>query len=634
MCGIAGLINLSNKVSDLSIFDKMVDIVKHRGPDGRGVYHYENVLLGHRRLSILDLSVNGKQPMEYLDNYVISFNGEIYNYIELKKELTLFGYSFKTNTDTEVIMAAFDYWGISCLDRFIGMWSFILLDKKNRKLFGSRDRFGIKPFYYTYLGNYLAFASEIKQFTVFPEWKSKANLTRLMDYLMSGITDHTNETLFQNVFQLRGGEYFEYDLNENTSSVNNWYVLKSKHKPYSGSFEDAKNQFKNLFYDSIRLQLRSDVKVGSCLSGGLDSSSIVCSLNEQLNYNKTEINQEVVSSCSNDPRYDEQYYIDLVVDSRKIIGHKVFPTSFNLIKKLDILIWHQDEPFVSSSTYAQYEVFKEAKANGLIVMLDGQGADEQLAGYTGFFYQQLVNFFINLRWFKLVKSLAGSKKYSGIPVIKNLFSMFKTFIIFVTPYFVFKFIRLLRRNIKKSNNSYTSLFTTKYIKDSQLYKYHSKRIGIYNESIRSLNFNSLPKLLHYEDRNSMAHSVESRVPFLDHRLVEFVLNLPDEFKLNESITKHILREALKDIIPNEIYSRYDKMSFYTSEETWIRENYSFFRNEVAESCKALKGLIDTDKTLMWFDEVLKSKKTFDYLFWKIINIGRWIKVFNVEISST
>lgn len=634
MCGIAGFINTNYCSKNQILFEKMVDIVSHRGPDGRGIYSFENVLLGHRELSIIDNSVYGKQPMEYNDRYVISFNGEIYNYIELKEELTRFGYLFKTKTDTEIIMAAYDYWGLSCLEKFIGMWAFIILDKRNRKLIASRDRFGIKPLYYTYIGSNLAFASEIKQFTVFPEWKSKANNKRLLDYLMSGVTDHTNETLFQNVFQLRGGEFLEYDIQKQISLIKTWYDLKLKNKPFRGSFEKAQKQFQFLFSDSIKLQMRSDVKVGSALSGGLDSSSIVCLLNEQLKELNHEFKQEVVSSCSIDSKYDEQKFIDLILLDRNIQGYKVFPNSNNLLSNLDRLVWFQDEPFISTSMYAQFEVFKKARENNLIVMLDGQGADEQLAGYTGFFYKYLLDLLLKLKWISLVKNLIGSKKFYGIPIHKNIFLIFKTAIVSITPDFFINFIRLFKGKVLKTRNRYTSLFNSKFIKDSQYKTINLKGSSLYSESIISLNFTSLPKLLHYEDRNSMANSVESRVPFLDHRLVEFVLNLPDDFKINKSIRKFILRESMKNFIPEKIYSRYDKMSFLTSEEVWIRNNQKLFRKEIELACNKLNGILDKNETLSWFDEILKSQKSFDYLFWKIINVGRWIKVFNVEISNS
>lgn len=295
MCGIAGII--SRNKNDLYYIEKMCETVVHRGPDGFGYYYDDNFAFGHRKLAIIDLSDHGKQPMEYFDKYVITYNGEIYNYIELRDELKDKGYTFRSDCDTEVIMGAYDCWGEACLDKFNGMWAFAIYNKENGTIFCARDRFGIKPFYYTLLNDKFIFASEIKEFTVFNDWKSAANKKRLLDFLVQSVFDHTNETFFEGVYQLRGGEKLIYDLKTYTYTISRWYSLEWKRTKNNLSFDEAVEKFREIFTDSVRLRLRSDVKVGSCLSGGLDSSSIVCVANRILRERSDEIKQETVSSC-------------------------------------------------------------------------------------------------------------------------------------------------------------------------------------------------------------------------------------------------------------------------------------------------------------------------------------------------
>jgi asparagine synthase (glutamine-hydrolysing) len=632
MCGIAGIIGKNtNKDLEKDIIS-MSDAIFHRGPDGFGYYHHENFVFGHRRLAILDLTVNGAQPMEYLKRYVITYNGEIYNYIEIKKELIEKGYNFYSETDTEVIMAAYDYWGSECLNKFNGMWAFALYDKEKNIIFCSRDRFGVKPFYYTEINGEFTFASEIKQFTVLEGWKAIANNVRLIEYLWSGVTDHTSETLFKEVNQLRGGENLIFDLNEKKYRVEKWYDLNKKGKELNLNFNESREKFRELFTDAIKLRLRSDVKVGSCLSGGLDSSSIVSVVNELLNLENVQEQQETVSSCNLNRKYDEQEFIDEVINEKGITGHKVFPDYKTLFETIDKLTWHQDEPFISSSVYAQWHVFKGAKDNDIIVMLDGQGADEQLAGYKTFHTVYLGELILKLKLPTLIKYMTSrrllNRESYGIQ-LKNLITMAGVILI---PDVIQDAIRKVKKNIVKKSTGIYHVTNSGNLWGSRSKVLDSKALNVRSESVKELLYTSLPKLLHYEDRNSMAHSIESRVPFIDYRIVEFVLSLPSEYKLKDSKTKFILREALKDILPEKIINRHDKMAFATSEEIWIRENPSDFRKEIAEACDLLNGLVDKEKALKWFDDTLLSNRAFDYTFWKLISVGRWIKLFNVEIS--
>jgi asparagine synthase (glutamine-hydrolysing) len=633
MCGIAGIIadNENNQLE--KYITSMSDVIIHRGPDGFGYYHNDKFAFGHRRLAILDLTSNGAQPMEYLNKYVITYNGEIYNYMEIRKELIEKGYTFNSNTDTEVIIAAYDYWGKECLNKFNGMWAFALYDKEKNIVFCSRDRFGVKPFYYSNMNGNFAFASEIKQFTVLEGWRAVANKVRLIEYLWVGVTDHTNETLFEDVHQLRGGENLIFDLGNNTFRIEKWYDLSKKSGEFKLNFNESKEKFKELFSDSIKLRLRSDVKVGSCLSGGLDSSSIVCVANKLLKLENGQEKQETVSSCSVDKKYDEQEFIDEVINENGIKGHKVFPEYKELFETLDKLTWHQDEPFMSSSVYAQWEVFKGAKDNGIIVMLDGQGADEQLAGYNTFHTVYLIELMLKLKLATFVKSITSRRLFYREKYASQLKSLITMISINITPNSIHDSIREIKKQFLKKAKSFSHITNQSSIWKKRSKVFDIKVLNVKSESIKELLYTSLPKLLHYEDRNSMAHSVESRVPFIDYRIVEFVLSLPSEYKINDSKTKYILREAMQGILPENIVNRYDKMAFVTPEEIWIRENSLDFKNEIADACDRLNGLVDKEEALKWYEDAINSSQSFNYTFWKLISIGRWIKVFNVEIPK-
>lgn len=614
MCGIAGII--SNNQKNLLHIKQMTDIIQHRGPDGWDAYVWNNVALGHRRLSIIDLTECGKQPMHYLDKYAIIHNGEVYNYIELRKELCMLGYSFKSHTDTEVMLAAYDYWGTHCLNRFNGMFAFAILDKEKNKLFCARDRFGIKPFYYYETKNYFAFASEIKQFTVLDGWEAVANKERLYDFLQSGLQDHTHETLFENVFQLKGGHFFVYDLKTNEKKIQQWYDV-AKSNTIFNSKEPAEKTFKELFNSSVGLHLRADVKVSSCLSGGLDSSSIVLTVNEQLKQLNKETLQETVSSCFENKKYDEQQYIRTVVEKANCINHKVFPNLSDLYSQLDDIVWHQDEPFESTSIFAQWEVFKKAKQQNIAVMLDGQGADELLAGYHSYYGTYLWEL---IKKGKLKKFIAEFKSLKKL----DLYSTFiwKEIIKNAMPLNAWLFI-------KKKGKKEKSWINYKYKKTLDVVDDTSFK-SVQQKSYSQLTASNLPKLLHWEDRDSMAFSIEARVPFLDYRLAEYIYNLPPDKKINNGITKSVLRDAMKDVLPQQVLNRKDKMGFVTPEELWLKEQANSIKQDLQKAVEISNRFINKH-ILDKFDNIINDKEKFDFTIWRVLCFAKWVEVFKVRI---
>lgn len=611
MCGIAIVLSFSDSKVEESLLIKMTDIISHRGPDGEGHYINEagTVGFGHRRLSIIDLTSQADQPMRR-GNLVLTYNGEIYNYIELRQQLSSLGHEFITHSDSEVVLAAFQEWGDACVDRFNGMWAFAIYDDEKRTVFASRDRYGIKPLYMYQKDGFLYLCSEIKQLTTIDGWKAKLNRPIAFDFLAYGATNHTNQTFFQDVFELRGGEALEINLVKKTTRKIKYYEPKINTEPTKSDIVSSKvKEFKALLRDAVHIALRSDVKVGSALSGGLDSSTIALVSSELLHQeNKAEI-QECVSACFDDKSVDESFYIEKVAEQSGIKVHKVFP-QFNEFKEdFRKLIWHQDEPFGTLSIFAQYCVFREAKENNITVMLDGQGADEILAGYDHF-YRPYLNSQLEISKLKFLAEFSNyvrMNKKSSLDLAKKKFIKKKGSSNFLTKSFVQSTESLLRLNVAKTvpEFSYDQLVNT-----------------------------GLHTLLRFEDRNSMAFSIESRVPFLDHRVVDFSLALGDNLKINKGVRKFILREAFRDILPKEIYDRHDKYGFPTPQELWTRENLSYFAEQIIESQGVLgNDWIDFDSINAQISQPKTLTKDQIFSIWRVIIFAKWVEVFDVSLES-
>jgi asparagine synthase (glutamine-hydrolysing) len=562
--------------------------------------------------------------------YWITFNGEVYNYKELRSELLSKGYNFHSESDTEVILAAYVEWGNRCLEHFRGMWSFAIYDRETKEIFLSRDRFGIKPLYYWFSpSGFLAFGSEIKQFTTLPGWQAKINPQRAYDYLVYSVTDHTDETMFAGVFQIPGGHYFKSKIDDvkpqsdGRIPLTRWYDLE--YKKYDGTFAAAASNFNRLFKVAVDLHLRSDVPVGSALSGGLDSSAIVCEVNNILKGQGAEGLQQTFSSCATDERYTEKQWVDIVVEQTKVDAHYVYPKQEDVFSSMSYLTWLHDEPYQSQSAFLGYNVFKLAAQKGVKVLLNGQGADEYLGGYGQFTNARYKNFFTSLNWWGLQKDIKLSRSYKTVSytsVLKNLFYGFAP--------------SGLRKRLADKLGYYQQIKTlvnNEALKAASHHPFDS--IPVTLDSVPEVSkhftfYSTLPKYLKWEDRNSMGSSVEARVPFLDHKLVEFAFSLPDDFLESGGETKRILREGLKDILPAKIKDRKDKKGFITPEERWVKEdNPSLFREKIKDSIANSGGII-SPRALNYFDDMVEGKIPFDYTYWRVIQFGEWIKVFNVQ----
>jgi asparagine synthase (glutamine-hydrolysing) len=661
MCGIT--VQLSKGKVELSQFEKMNSAIRHRGPDDEGYIffntndnklevaggidtakeswdfqtkyqpkisiskakHEYNLGFGHRRLSIVDLSPKGHMPMcEESENFWITFNGEIYNYIEIKVELEKEGISFATFSDSEVLLKAYVKWGVDCLNKFKGMFSFAIFDREKSTLFLARDRFGIKPlYYYQNKEEDLFFASEIKQFTQDKHWVANLNKNMAFDFLAYSMTDHNSATMFNDVFQLLPGHYVMVNLPDFVKAKKyhlkqqKWY--KFKRIDYASiEFSEGVTMLKKSFELSMNQHLRADVSMGSCLSGGIDSSAIVCYLDSLRLENQI----KTFSAYSSDERYNEKKWVELVLENRKIDGYNVYPKIDEAISKLDEIIWHQDEPFQSSSIFMQWKVFELAKQQNVKVILDGQGADEILGGYDTFYIYRLSgllsefkigNFFKEAHF--IVQNSPKSFNDLIIPILKNLL-----------PLPLKKIFLNKRRSIPWINEDLQDKGSKHPFSDLM-----TNGSGIYTESLKQTFGANLQKLLHWEDRNSMAFSIESRVPFLDHDLVELSINLPDGHKIKNGITKVVLREAMSSYLPGSIKNRKDKIGFISPEEEWFRNHSEEARKLLEQAIVGLKGIINKE-ILNDFDQMLIGKVNFDNKFWRVLCFWRWTQVFNIRIE--
>lgn len=664
MCGIAGIINRKSIVSPSEIV-RMCDIISHRGPDDEGyiaildqgnplwgedtpiavrdsVFPYSpkahiksidgldsKVVLGHRRLAIIDVSPSGHQPMSYdRDNYWIVLNGEIYNYKELRETLEAKGYSFYSNTDTEVVLASYMEWGVDCQHKLKGMWAFVIYDKQRDAIFMSRDRFGIKPLYY-YLaddGNFY-FASEIKQFTVLKGWNARLNHNRATDYLFFSVTDHTEETMFKSIFQIRPGSYLYLKINDIDGDKNKlirqdkWYqpVVKSSNL----SFAEASTAFRALFKKSVEQHLQADVEVGAALSGGLDSSSIVCQIDEILRDSQSNHRQRTFSSCAEDKRYSEKKWMDIVVSHTDVEPYFIYPEGKDVFNLTNTILWHLDEPYASQSAFLGYHVFKKASQEGIKVLLNGQGADEYLSGYTAY---------NSLRKFQLLKHgrVNQLKQEYNVSSFKALLPHLSGLSYFFVPV---PFKKIFFRH-GRSINRLKSYVDSGFIGNAITHPYehiHIGRSSVFNFANFQLNYHPLQAYLRWEDRNSMAHSVEARVPFLDHEMVEMATSLPIDYLDGKDQSKKLLRHAMEGLLPYEIQCRSDKKGFMTPEERWVKTDYTKdFREELIKAINQTEGILKPE-LLDYFDKMVKDEVPFDLFFWRAILFSKWMDVFEVKV---
>ncbi len=610
MCGISGIVNLKDRTIERAEVVAMMDAMRHRGPDDEGVYLDDAVGLGFVRLSVIDLSQGGHQPMFSTDRrYAMIYNGEIYNYLELRQELIEADYVFETQTDTEVLLNAYLHWGEEMLDRLNGMWAFVIYDRQSQSLFAARDRYGIKPFYYCIENDRLIFASEIPPILKVRCHKAEVEEKVVLDFLLFNRTDQTNDTFFKGIRRLAHGHKMQIVPNDHGSkkvSIEKWYDLRDN---LQEPFEDP-TAYRDMLTSSLQLRLRSDVPLGVCLSGGLDSSSITSGLLSQFEMQDLSTFSAIYER---EVACDESKFIKQYAGDLKNM-YFITPDAHGLKEDISEFVAAHAEPIASTSPYAQFKVMKLASEH-VTVTLDGQGADEQLAGYHYFFGYYFKSLLSRAKLGRL-----SSELYHYFNHHRSALGI-KSFLFFLLP-------ASLRSQLRALEKGYI---------DRDFYERHRDIDGAINGvlygsgSLQDALLNhfeyKLEHLLKWEDRNSMWYSMEARVPFLDHRLVERTLTLPDEDIIYRGHTKHILREAMKGIMPETIRLRMDKIGFGTPQDEWFRG--AIFRDYIealicSDSFRS-RGLMDMEKVKTIYRHHLARKGNYGNEIWKWIHLENWYR---------
>jgi asparagine synthase (glutamine-hydrolysing) len=641
MCGIAGVIGPGAIDIARPLLASPLKTLQHRGPDdhgwllatrsgfraGRGELPPEpfDALLLHRRLSILDLSDAARQPMTTGDRFAVVFNGEIYNYLELREELIREGCTFRSLSDTEVLLHACVRWGPAALRRLVGMFAFALLDSRRRTLFVARDCFGIKPLYYAHSRGVFAFASEIKALLQLPFVRRRVNPHRLHEYLRFGRTDHGSETLFADVRQLPAAHHLEISLDDPRSADPVRYWDLDLRDRLDVSFEEAAAHLRELFLDSVRLHLRSDVPVGAALSGGIDSSAIVACMRTVA----PNADLHTFSYIADEDDVNEERWVDLAAARTRALVHKTVATPEDLVADLDKLIHTQDEPFGSTSIYAQSRVFRLAREKGVSVMLDGQGADELLAGYRPYLAARLGTLFRKGQWLEAIRFARRAVQLPGSRGLLRLLAQ-------AGKALVPAGCRAMAHRLLGPSLT-PAWLNGRWFRECGVTGPTTPAIGadstdVLREQLRvTVLSTSLPMLLRYEDRNSMAVSIESRVPFLTPALAEFVLRLPEAYLIApDGTSKSVFRRAMRGLVPDAILDRRDKIGFATPELRWLTALRPWVESTLAsDRARAIPALNVLPMRREW-GRVLEGRRPFDFRIWRWVNLIRWAERFEVR----
>lgn len=662
MCGIVGIVSLNGSHIDLTVLQRMNDLQSHRGPDGEAfllasangspgfkndfVRHTEfaeskNVFrlgLGHRRLAIIDLSERGLQPMSTRENKTwIVFNGEIYNYSQLRSELETHGATFTTRTDTEVLLQSYLHWGDDCLSHLEGMYAFAIWDSSRGRLFCARDRLGIKPFYYAAPKGYFIFASEIKSLLAFPGLESTPDDDSVLGFLVHGNCDYGENTVLKNVKALPPAHCLTLDVNTHDISVRRYWQLEPQ-RTDAVTNENRIAVLKELLIRTIRKHLNSDVRAGSCLSGGLDSSTVV-SLAGKIWREQPEAASAIgakfhtFTSCYEYRELDERNYALAVASAVGATPQLVFPGPKDFWSDFERMAWHEDMPFSGLSFYAQWRVMRAAKETGVKVLLDGQGGDEVFGGYAKFRYAYMASLLRSGSIGKSIRELAATvgqgdryvldirKGYRYLPTrIRNLLGLDS----------------LLKSVLQANWDEVVSAETTPATRWWRNTSSNDNGAGAWTTMQRiqvdDLLLDTLPTLLRLEDRSSMAFSLEARVPLLDHKLVEYGVSLPDDLKVHNGWSKYAVRQAMRGVMPESVRLRKSKLGFAAPDQAWPASELRGQVTELIEDNLRCRKYIDPAGLRRWFNSARASTaNTESYLgLFRIISLEMWMRAFNLN----
>ncbi|MGJ7554238.1 asparagine synthase (glutamine-hydrolyzing) [Variovorax sp. RB3P1] len=626
MCGIAGKWNRNSGFDAEYRVAEALTAMRRRGPDASGLVkvpiEFGEIAFGHARLSIIDLSEDGTQPMWSSDRrHLIVFNGEIFNYIELREQLRLAGHEFETKTDTEVLLAAWQHWGIGCLSLLEGMFAFAIYDAEKRKLTCVRDAFGIKPFFYQFSLVGFSFASDMLGIKALSEKPLEVNWQRAYDYLVHGDYDSTEDSFCAGVHHLKPGHLLEFDLESGTLSEPRFWWQPKIAQTTKISFKDASAELRARFLDNVRLQMRSDVRIGAALSGGVDSSSIVCA----MRHLDPSAELRTFSYIAGDSKISEENWVDHVNSYCKAIPHKIAFENTDFLADLEDLVATQGEPFGGTSIYAQYRVFKAAKEAGVTVTLDGQGADELLCGYSGYPGPRMRSLMETGGLFEAGSFLRQWSKWPGRGIKSGLMYT-------AAEYSSGPLYSMMRSLYGKSSSPswVDGDFTREHGIDMQQPRYGRKSAAnsrgrrAMSAMATAITNRGLPGLLRHGDRNSMRFSVESRVPFLTTSLCDFLYSLPEEYLISPTgETKHLFRSAMRGIVPDALLNRKDKIGFQTPQKSWLFDPSII--KDLKNHISCFEGFADTKE----LERILSVKDLSNVVpsdwIWRLMNFQMWMR---------
>lgn len=579
MCGISGILSFKSEMGlqIKSTIEKMNEAQGHRGPDDSGYYFDDKIALGHKRLSIIDLSKMGHQPM-ILDEFSMVFNGEIYNYIELKKEIQdQFGVTFKTKSDTEVLLWGYKIFGKKVLEKINGMFAFAIWDKNKKSLFCARDRIGIKPFYYAEIDGKLFFASEIKSILSVIETKPTPNYNVLRQYLIQGGYGLPNETFFDGIFALEPSHYMTVDRN-GIKKYKYWGVSETE-KFGLDEENKAMDQYLELMLDAVKIRLRSDVKIGINVSGGLDSSALLGAIDY---YYGRHVDFNLYTYTCNDPAYDEVQYVGKLINKKKYDWNICPFKEEDFYKSFLSVQLSQDEPFGGLPVLAYSEVFKKAREDGVIVLLSGNGMDEQLAGYD--YYRQTLDKNVDISSLSTIQNTSSAIQPSAL---NKDFSNGYLPIVYPAPF----------------------------------------KLALDNLKYRDLFFTKIPRSIRFEDRMSMAYSTELRTPFLDYRLIALSFKMPSEFLFKNGQGKCLLRKIVENILPFKTINA-QKRPLQTPQREWIRNaKNGWVRDILFSKSFRERNIFDHNAIKKMYNDYNSGHFDNSFFIWQWLNLEMWFRTF-------
>ena len=626
MCGIAGGWFPGSDVASRERLERALFTLKHRGPNDQGFESYPafegTVHFGHTRLSIIDLSSAGHQPMTSpTGRFSIVFNGEIYNYRELRGELVRKGYRFLSDSDTEVLLLGWEHWGKGVINRLVGMFAFAIFDHFEKTIVCVRDPFGIKPFFFAHANGSFVFASEVTAVRELVGCGLELDWQQSYEYLVTGDYDSGDRTFFKGLRHLRPGHILTFSQPREDPVIERWWWPATTER-WRGGFQDAAERLREMFLRSVRLHLRSDVPLGAALSGGLDSSAVVCA----IRHLEPDARINTFSFIAAGSDVSEEGWVDRVVSDISATPYKVQASGEELARDLDDMIRAQGEPFGSTSIYAQYRVFKLASESGITVTLDGQGADELLAGYHGYPGARLHSLMDGHQYGDALKFLRNWSQWPGRSVRGGVARLVNE----MTSGAVNKALKYAA-----GHRDYPSWLNKGMLLEAGVHpvfraspealngKSRARRLMVTLREAQSVS--GLPALLRHADRNSMRFSIESRVPFLTTEMAEFLLSVPEPFLVSpQGETKSIFRAAMRGIVPDDILDRRDKIGFATPEKDWLSGMADTIRSWLEEGCEV--PFVDWGIVLRHFDAIIAGSRRFDWQTWRWINFARWHRI--------